>query len=451
MRKFVLITALSLLAGCSPKKRDFGKAASSGSGDGGGGSNSSSQGSGGDGSSSGGDGSGGDGSSGGGGDGASSSSGGSGGCVNAVSDCPPPRSACVDPVCREGRCAELSRPEGTPCGESGSAACDVAGACVECAGGTTCGTCPAPGCPTVCGSEDVAATPPSCRSGTASVCGSGEGSCCDNRLVRCGNYLRSYDGVVHRDTSHPAAVSDFRLDRYKITVGRFREFVKDGRGVQANPPMVGVGAHPRVSGTGWHQNWKNYLALTTAELKAALHCDLHGISTWTDEPGPNETLPINCINWYEAFAFCAWDGGRLPSEAELNYAAAGGDWQREYPWGSGIDGEHAVYRCTADGSVAGDCTLNDILPVGSMPLGDGRWGHSDLAGNLWEWAMDWWSEELFLPCLDCVFIGADTELRRVTRGGSFRAPEGDLRVAERDKSGHEDRVNNIGARCARDP
>ncbi|AUX45104.1 hypothetical protein SOCE26_065850 [Sorangium cellulosum] len=435
MKKFVLITALSLLTGCSPKDRDFGNgdvagsgSASSGGGGGGSNSSSSSQGSGGDG-----------------------GSGGSGGCVDAVSDCPPPRGACVEAVCREGRCEELPLQEGTPCRESGSAACDAAGVCVECAGGTTCGMCPAPGCPTTCGSADEAATPRSCAPGAPSDCGSGEGSCCDNRLVRCGNYLRSYDGVAYNNTSHPAAVSDFRLDRYEITVGRFREFVNAGRGVQANPPMVGVGAHPRVSGTGWHLNWNENLADTTAALKAALRCDPHGISTWTDEPGPNEALPINCITWYEAFAFCAWDGGRLPSQAEWNYTAAGGDEQREYPWGSGIDGARAVYDCTGDGSVADDCTLGDILPVGSRPLGNGRWGHSDLAGNVWEWIMDWWSEELSLPCLDCVFTDPDPESERVTLGGSFRAPERDLRAALRDKSTPMDRVNNIGARCARDP
>ncbi len=64
--------------------------------------------------------------------------------------------------------------------------------------------------------------------------------------------------------------------------------------------------------------------------------------------GATKTKPINCLDWYTAFAFCAWDGGRLATEAEWNYAASGGSEHRYYPWSkpatsTAIDDSYAVY------------------------------------------------------------------------------------------------------------
>ena len=74
------------------------------------------------------------------------------------------------------------------------------------------------------------------------------------------------------------------------------------------------------------------------------------MSTWTISPGANERKPLNWVSFYIAFAFCVWDDGRLPSEAEWNYAAAGGDEQEgRYPWGAGLDQTCAVYQCAPDG------------------------------------------------------------------------------------------------------
>ncbi|WP_437573991.1 formylglycine-generating enzyme family protein [Sorangium sp. So ce887] len=450
MRQLALLVSISLVSACSPRIRDFSGDHGSGSGgsgsEGGGGggvtSTSTSTSTGSSSTSSG-----------------TSSGGGDGGgatdtCVDPVEDCPPAQSACMEVVCGEGLCAELPRPAQTPCGSDGGSACDGAGACVMCEGGAECGECGEPGCPNTCGSPDVLAMPRSCAGGgpgAGDSCGPGEASCCGNRRVPCGTYLRSYDGESSTDDSFPAAVSDFRLDRFEITVGRFRAFVEAGRGVQESPPAIGAGRHPHVDGSGWIAGWNQRLAPNTAMLKSALQCNGDLLWTWTDEPGPNEELPINCITWFEAFAFCSWDGGRLPSEAEWNYAAAGGDEHRPYPWGSGIDSARAAYGCTGDGSAAGDCALSDILPVGSKPSGDGRWGHSDLAGNLWEWTMDWWRDALPTSCIDCVHrVDGERDATRVTRGGSYRAPASDVRAGNRDYSYPFDRVNNIGARCARD-
>ena len=296
-------------------------------------------------------------------------------------------------------------------------------------------------------------TAPSC-SGLAATCGpSGNESCCTSLLVPGGTFYRSYDGVTYTDKSYPATVADFYLDKYEITVGRFRQFVNAGMGMgmgtQASPPASGAGVHPLITGSGWNSAWNTNLKANTAALTTAMKCD-STFQTWTDTALGNESRPQNCIDWYEAFAFCAWDGGRLATEAEWNYAAAGGSEQREYPWGSGIDASKASYsvdsiqQCMGDG-VAG-CSLADLIIVGSKPAGNGKWGHADLAGNVWEWTLDWYAT--YQPaCNNCADLTVASV--RVVRGGSFYNLASYLRSALRYYFFPGSHYYYIGARCAR--
>lgn len=381
--------------------------------------------------------------------------GGSPACVDPATDCPATETACVVAVCERGACAERNVPlePRTQCTDNGGGVCDGAGQCIGCIDATDCasGNCDGSQCVGTCGTPDVPTSPPSCQSGDPGAgdnCGSSNKSCCDNDLVPCGTYLRSYDAGMFIDNSNPATVSDFRLDTYEITVGRFRAFVNSGQGTQASPPQPEGGAHPRIPGSGWNGAWTANLTADAAALKAALACD-PTFATWTDTPGANELLPINCVTWYEAFAFCAWDGGRLPTEAEWNYAAAGGAEHREFPWGPGISGMHAVYYCKGDGSAAGDCAFTDILPVGSKsPRGDGRWGQADLAGSVWEWTLDAY-DDYMNPCNDCANLGGAGD--RVIRGGDFAFDSSNLRAAVRLNSAPSSRSAYVGARCARTP
>jgi len=287
------------------------------------------------------------------------------------------------------------------------------------------------------------------------TCGvSGTDDCCSSLGVPGGSYYRSYDLASNGDTSSPATVSEFRLDKYEVTVGRFRAFVNAGMGTQTSPPSPGTGAHAKIGGSGWDASWNSSLVVNTAALVAAVKCD-STYQTWTDTPAANEHRPMNCVTWYEAMAFCVWDGGYLATEAEWNYAAAGGDQQRAYPWSSPansltLDGSHASYydgtNCVGDG-VAG-CAVTDLVAVGSKPLGDGRWGQSDLAGNVWEWTLDRYAA-YGNPCLDCVKTAMASN--RVFRGGSFLTVATNLRAGFRSYSGPADRYYYIGVRCARTP
>jgi formylglycine-generating enzyme required for sulfatase activity len=256
-------------------------------------------------------------------------------------------------------------------------------------------------------------------------------------------------------------VSALRLDEYLVTVGRFRQFVSAWDGGAGWTPTAGSGKHTHLNGGkglnatggGFEPGWVVSDDGNITPTSANLVCE-PGYSTWTSSASTQENLPMSCANWYEAYAFCIWDGGFLPSEAEWEYAAAGGSQQREYPWGSAAPGTrsaYAIYDFYFPTGSSSEVGVANFAPVGYASLGAGRWGQLDMAGEVFEWGIDYWdgTSGYTEPCTDCANTTA--ALGRVRRGGCFGDSSTALLPPGRYLGSPTDRTYDIGFRCARTP
>jgi formylglycine-generating enzyme len=277
--------------------------------------------------------------------------------------------------------------------------------------------------------------------GLAATCGpSANANCCGSLPIPSGSYDRFANG------QYTATLSAFALDTYEVTVGRFRGFVAAYR-PDIVPPCAGRNPS-QPADPGWSSAWNASMPANAAALTQMLKCEAS--ATWTDTPGTVtiETRPINCVNWYLAASFCAWDHGRLPTEAEWTYAASGGLEMRTYPWGNTVPGNDtnlAVYACFW--SPGPSCSgAEHIAPVGSVSAGNGRWGHADLAGNLDEWVFDF-AAPMSGDCNNCMEL-KPTGLHWL-KGGDFNRGEFALRVRRYESERSQNNHSFYGFRCAR--
>jgi sulfatase modifying factor 1 len=281
--------------------------------------------------------------------------------------------------------------------------------------------------------------------GTACADGGGSGltqrSCPDPMVRGCGmvrfvggTFTQGEAGASQATPTMTMTVSPFAIDAYEVTVARFRVFWA----ARSNPAVLAALRASPIAYRGGNLLWG------TAQAPALLdeYCN------WSETDSPVAMHPMNCVDYWLAQEFCVWDGGRLPTETEWEFAARGSAVDglspaRVFPWGADAltcDRGH-FNLCTGDGG-------RRTREVGRLAATAGLF---DLAGNVWEWTADNFS---MYPT--CRGSGMDTlcnlnpSAARVVRGGSWGDDAGNLRAASRSGPPPTTRIGGVGFRCARD-
>jgi formylglycine-generating enzyme required for sulfatase activity len=159
----------------------------------------------------------------------------------------------------------------------------------------------------------------------------------------------------------------------------------------------------------------------------------------TDISAGRELHPVARVSWGDAKKFCEWVGGRLPTEAEWEKAARGTD-ERSYPWGDDPP---------TPGLLNYNSAVSGTTPVGNYPDGVSPYGLFDMAGNVWEWVNDWYSNTYYQISPTSNPLGPEIGQYRVLRGGSWLDNEYRVFLYHRARSSPEYADFNFGFRCAR--
>ena len=223
-------------------------------------------------------------------------------------------------------------------------------------------------------------------------------------------------------------------------------------GSDENDPLATAAELPQHAVT-LNSYWMDRIEIPNAAYNQCVDAGVCKPSRYTSNPAYNgDSMPAVGISWQDAVDYCSWVGGRLPYEAEWEYAAKGEPGSR-YPWGSEFNGERVNFcdkNCEeswANRTV--DDGFEESAPVGSYPAGASWIGALDMAGNVWEWVWDWYSgytgDDLTNPS------GPETGTGKIIRGGCWANGEDGVRTTYRVDSGGEikptTRHSNIGFRC----
>lgn len=226
---------------------------------------------------------------------------------------------------------------------------------------------------------------------------------------------------------HRVILNDFYIDQYEVSVAQYAAFLNRlGTYRQACNGFDCAMPRERVGVT-------SYLLEEEMGTSSVLYTPLTGFANY----------PANFISWHGAAAYCAAVGGRLPTEAEWEYAARGDDG-RLYPWGNEAPNElRAVFNSNFD----------NLKPVNALPAGQSPFGIFGLAGGVWEWVADWYDEDYYAISPELNPTGPELGLTRSIRGGAWPLNnEADrIRSANRSSAPPETTSASIGFRCAQDP
>jgi formylglycine-generating enzyme required for sulfatase activity/tRNA A-37 threonylcarbamoyl transferase component Bud32 len=223
-------------------------------------------------------------------------------------------------------------------------------------------------------------------------------------------------------------------------------------GCVPNDPECGAFAKPAHRVTITKGFWMAQTATTVAEYKAfaeATHRDMPKAPKFN----PKWTLenhPMVEVNWDDAVAYSAWAGGRLPTEAEWEYAARGGAGETVFPWGNDASHDLANFGqgtsgTDEQGAAEGKDQWINTSPVASFaPNGFNLF---DMAGNASQWCADWYSPSYYGKSPDKDPTGPETGTLRIVRGGSWKSPARFIRTSFRGARAPEERGLTSGFRC----
>lgn len=248
-------------------------------------------------------------------------------------------------------------------------------------------------------------------------------------------YMGSEVGLGDEKPVHAVFLNAFWIDQYEVTNAQFTKFVEDTE----------YTTEIETAGNSWiwdfsTDNW--------AQIDGA---------DWQHPNGPTSDLtgleehPVVQVSWNDAVAYCEWAGGSLPTEAQWEKAARGGD-ARLYPWGNILfAGQYANGAdINADVSWA-DLATDDgyalTAPVGSYPQGISPYGAYDMGGNVWEWVADWWNEYYYQNTTLDNPTGPTSGDQRGLRGGSWLTLSTDLRATYRVHYTPTGSYDGLGFRC----